>query len=360
MSPHFVFRVELDPDPTSAVVHPLGDYELASRLSYFIWSSMPDDELFAVAKAGTLQDPTVLAAQARRMLADPRAEALFDNFAGQWLFTRAIDEHEPDYNYFPSYDDGVREAVKTETRLFFREMLDGRLPVETLLLADFTYMDDRLAEHYGLPSPGGSGFHRVTLATDQRGGLLRQAGILTVTSYPTRTSPVKRGKWVLGQLLCAEPPPPPPDVEADLSKDAIEASTIREVLALHRANEECAVCHDQMDPVGLALENFDGIGKWRSADNGTPIDATGVLPDGTPLDGPGTLARAVAADSRFPACVVQQLYTYALGRGAQNADVPYLTAMLDGLGAAGFSLEDAVVGIVQSEPFRMRRGEIAR
>ncbi len=358
VSPHFLFRVELDADPASPASHPLSDHELASRLSYFLWSSMPDEALFAAADAGILTDPDEIERQVRRMLADPKAAALVDNFAGQWLLTRALDSHEPDYAYFPEYDHALRDALKGEARSFFQEMLDARHPIETMLLADFTYVNDRLAQHYGISGTFGASHERVPLTFDQRGGVLRQGGILTVTSYPTRTSPVKRGKWVLGSLLCSEPKPPPPGVEADLPKEELAGKTLREVLELHREKEICAQCHDLMDPIGLALQNFDAIGRWRATEeSGDVVDPTGVLPDGTPVDGPASLAAAVAADARFPECVTEKTFVYALGRGMLPSDAPYLRSMLTNLGGAGFALDDLVVQITRSEPFRLRRGE---
>jgi hypothetical protein len=355
LSPNFIFRVELDLDPKSPTVRPLDDWELASRLSYFLWSSMPDDELFALARESKLTDPAVLAAQAQRMLADPKADALVDNFAGQWLYTRALVEHEPDYNYFPEWDDGLRSAMQTETSLFFQDFLKQGHPVDQLLLADFTFANDRLAQHYGI-SASGATHQKVTIGDPNRSGLLGQGSILTITSYPTRTSPVKRGQWVLSQLLCDRQPDPPPGVEGNLPMTPPAGTTLKELLAQHREKAECAVCHDRMDPIGIALENFDAVAKWRTDEGGVPIDPGGSLPGDIPVSGPVDLSNAIAADPRFSACVVKQLFTYALGRGPTDADDAYFVEMLEKLGP-GYSLENAILEIVTSETFRMRRGE---
>lgn len=356
MSHNFVFRVELDPTPTGGTVRALNAWELASRLSYFLWSSMPDEALFAKAESGELLDPAVLAAETRRMLQDPKASALTDNFAGQWLYTRALVEHEPDYNFFPEYEDGLRIAMEQETRLFFQEFLQQPHPVQDLLKADFGYVDSRLAQHYGLSGVSGSSHTRVTMTDPRRGGLLGQGSLLTITSYPTRTSPVKRGRWVLAQLLCDKPADPPPGVEGEINPTPPAGTTQKDLLAKHREDPTCASCHDVMDPIGIALENFDGIGRYRTEDNGAPVDPTADMPDGTKLDGPVSLADAVVSDERFPACVMQQMFVYALGRGTQDSDQPYFDEMMKAVGS-GFTLEQAIVQIVSSEPFRMRRAE---
>ena len=358
LSPHFIFRVELDLDPKSPTVRPLNDWEIASRLSYFLWSSMPDDELFAAAEAGKLTKTDAIVEQADRMLADPKASALTDNFAGQWLYTRALVEHEPDYNFFPEWDDGLRTAMEEETRQFFGEFLTQARPIQELLTADFSYVTDQLAQHYGLPAPGSSKPSRVTIGDPNRRGLLGQGSVLTITSFPTRTSPVKRGRWVLSQLLCDRPPDPPPGVEGNLPMTPPQGTTLKELLAEHRANPECAQCHDVMDPIGLALENYDGVGKWRTEDSGVTIDPAGTLPGDIPVSGPVDMADKVAADPRYPGCVLQQLFIYALGRGPTDADQDYFVEILDKLGP-GYSLRDAIVEIVKSEPFRMRRGQEA-
>jgi hypothetical protein len=356
MSHNFVFRVELDPTPTGGTVRALNAWELASRLSYFLWSSMPDDALFAKAESGELLDPEVLATEAQRMLQDPKASALTDNFAGQWLYTRALVEHEPDYAFFPEYEDGLRIAMEQETRLFFQEFLQNPHPIQDLLQADFGYVDGRLAQHYGINGVSGSSPTRTTLTDPLRGGLLGQGSILTITSYPTRTSPVKRGRWVLSQLLCDKPADPPPGVEGEINPTPPAGTTQKELLAKHREDPTCASCHDVMDPIGIALENFDGIGRFRTEDNGAPVDPNADMPDGTKLDGPAALAKAVASDERFPGCVMQQMIIYALGRGTRDSDQPYFDEMMKTVGS-GFSLEQAILQIVKSEPFRMRRAE---
>jgi hypothetical protein len=356
LSPKFIFRVEIDPDPESVEAHPLSDYELASRLSYFVWSSMPDDELFAAAEAGLLADEAELAKQVARMLEDDKAVALVDNFAGQWLQTRSLVDHQPDYASFPAFDDELRASMEAETKAFFRSFLSSDVGIDALLIADFTFVNDRLAEHYGLPSPGGNALEKVQLTSDQRGGLLTQAGVLTVTSLPTRTSPVKRGKWILAQLLCSEPPPPPEGVEG-FNEEALTVGTIREQLEAHRANPECAACHAIMDPLGFGLEKYDGVGAWRTEDNDQPIDATGELPTGEEFDGAAEMADLLAGDPRFGQCVAEQLFVYALGRGVEKGDKFHLESIDSGFGERGYRLRELIKLIVVSEPFRMRRGE---
>jgi hypothetical protein len=360
VSPHFVFRVEIDPDPSSAIAHALSDHELASRLSYFVWSSMPDDELLDLADAGMLHEPDVLRAQVQRMLMDERAEALLTNFAGQWLFIRALDDHEPDYAAFPSFDDGLRAAMRTEAELYFREFLFGDETMDQLLTADFTFVNDRLASHYGLPDAAdvGADFTRVSLAGSERAGLLTQAALLTVTSYPTRTSPVKRGKWVLQQLLCSPPPPPPPGVEG-LTKEEMPTGSLRERMEQHRSDPVCASCHTLMDPIGFGMENYDGIGSYREEDDGFAVDPAGTLPDGTDFSGALQLAGLLAEDSRLPRCMTQQLFTYALGRGTQKYDDDDITQITEAFVTGGYRFRELVELIASSDAFRFRRGETA-
>lgn len=358
VSPKFVFRLELDPDPHSARVRPLTGYELASRLSYFLWSSMPDDRLTMLADKYDLQDEAVLRGEVHRMLRDPRAAALIDDFAGQWLFLRALDDHEPEAQLFPEYGPDLEKSMRQEARLFFRDFLTNGRPIEQLLSADYTFVDQRLAKFYGLPDVrAGSDFQRVELPNDaERGGLLRQAAVLTLTSMPNRTSPVKRGKWVLGQLLCAEPPPPPPGVP-NIEATELAHATLRQRLEEHRKKPECATCHDQMDPIGLALENYDAIGRWRTLDNGQPVDATTTLPSGKRVNGAADLARTIAGDRRFPRCLAQQLFVYALGRGLVPSDERVLDGIVERLHGGGFSFEQLVSAIAESASFRLRRGE---
>ncbi|WP_281329542.1 DUF1592 domain-containing protein [Polyangium sp. 6x1] len=356
-SPHFLFRPELDPNPNAdAPAHPLDDFELASRLSYFLWSSMPDEALFAAAREGKLQDPAEIEAQVERMLADPKADALIDNFAGQWLFTRALDDHQPDYYAFPTWDDALRESMREETRLFFREFLKNDLPIPGMLTADFTYIDERLATHYGMPSPGPDGFVKVTIEDPNRKGLLAQGSILTVTSYPTRTSPVKRGKWVMTQMLCTEPDAPPPGVEG-LVTEEVPTGSIRQRLEIHRANPICAGCHVEMDNLGFGFENFDGIGSFRTEDLGFPVDASGELPGGKTFTGLTQLSGILAEDPRFMHCVSEKMLTYALGRGHEPADADDLEHLTKALNDRGQRFVDLIKLVATSEPFRMRRGE---
>ncbi len=283
ISPEFLFRVERDPQEQSpGSAYQLSNLELASRLSFFLWSSIPDDELLEAAEQGRLSDPEVLREQTRRMLADERSKALVDNFAGQWLYLRNLDSVTPDGRLFPDFDDNLRQAFRQETELFFESIMREDRSVLDLLRADYTFLNERLAKHYGIPHVYGSRFRRVALdAASKRGGLLRQGSILSVTSYATRTSPVIRGKWILENVLGTPPPPPPPNVPA-LKENSVSAKLpVRERLAQHRADAACASCHNLIDPVGFALENFDAVGRWRDIENGAPVDATGGLPDGT-------------------------------------------------------------------------------
>lgn len=353
-SPRFLFRFEIDPDPSSREVRPLDDHELASRLSYFLWSSMPDDELRAAADAGLLTTGDELARQVDRMLADPRAEALVDNFAGQWLYLRGLAEHEPDATSFPGFDGELRAAMIEETRAFFREFLTGDHPLAEMLSADFTFVDARLAAHYGV-TVSGEGSQRVSLVGTPRRGLLGQAGILTVTSYPNRTSPVKRGKWVLEELMCQPPPPPPPGVEGLDEGDATGGS-IREQMEAHRNDPVCASCHKAMDPIGFALEHFDAVGAWRDTDGDYAIDATGELPDGTAFDGAAELAALLAGDPRFTRCLSEKMLVYALGRGLESFDGATVDDIHAQLLARGGRLRDLIALVVESDPFLFRRG----
>lgn len=355
-SPHFIFRVEKDLIPTSLVAHPLDGYELASRLSYFLWSSMPDAELLQAAKDGKLADEKVVEAQVARMLADPRSDAIIDNFAGEWLYTRALADHLPDYKAFPDFDAPLGDAMRTEARMFFSEFLHGDRGIQDMLSADFTFANDRLAKHYGLADVAGADFIRVDLKTDQRGGLLTQAAWLTVTSYPARTSPVKRGKWILGQLLCSAPPPPPPGVEG-LKPEVMQTGTLRQRMEAHRADPMCAGCHATMDPLGFSLENYDGIGAFRTMDGPFAIDAKDELPDGTTFDGAQEMAQLVQKDPRYGRCVTEKLFTYALGRAPGGPDKPFLDHIEGEFGTHGSKLKELIRLIASSEPFRMRRGE---
>ena len=354
-SPHFIFRPELDPDPESAEPHPVGDHEMASRLSYFLWSSMPDEALFDAAASGDLRSEAGIEAQVQRMIEDAKSDRFVENFAGQWLYTRALKNHQPDYNYFPTYDESLGNAMRRETELFLREFLREELPIQEMLTAKFTFVNDRLATHYGYEAQGPD-MVKIAVPDERRGGLLKQAGILTVTSYPTRTTPVKRGKWVLTQLLCDPPDPPPPGVEG-LKIEETPTGTIRERLAAHSQYEPCKSCHKVIDPAGFALEHYDGIGAWRTEENGFPVDATGELPTGEKFDGAEEMAQLLSKDPRFSRCLTKQLMTYALGRGVEDADAPFLEQIEKGLPERGNTLRGLITLIATSEPFRMRRGE---
>ncbi len=359
VSPEFLFRVERDPGGVAAGdVYPVSDLELASRLSFFLWSSIPDEELLDTAVRGELRDPGVLERQVRRMLADDRSAALVDNFAEQWLFLRDVDAKEPDAGFFPGFDENLRRAFRRETELFVDSVLRGDGSVLDLLTASHTFVNERLARHYGIPHVYGSHFRRVELDSPERRGLLGQGSILTLTSYATRTSPVLRGKWILENLLSSPPPPPPPDVPSlDETTESGEARSMREAMEQHRANPACASCHSQMDPLGFALENFDAIGRWRTvSESDTPIDASGVLPDGRRFEGPAGLRTALLhAPDQFVHTVTEKLLTYALGRGIEHFDAPTIRAIVRDAERDGYSFASIVLGIVNSTPFQMRK-----
>ena len=359
VSPQFLFRIERDPAQLAAGgVYEISDLELASRLSFFLWSSIPDDELLDVAADGRLRDPGVLGAQVRRMLADPRAAALARNFGGQWLYIRNLQAVDPDASAYPDFDDNLREAFQRETELFIESQMRDDRPLTELLTADYSYLNERLARFYGVRNVYGAHFRRVPLRDPARAGLLGHGSILTVTSYATRTSPVVRGKYLLDNILGAPPPPPPPNVPAleDAAGDGHEPASIRELMATHRRNPACATCHLRMDPLGFALENFDGIGRWRDMDGSTPIDASGVLPDGTAFDGPVEFREALLDRSgEFVRTFAEKLLTYALGRPVRHYDIPAVRAILREAAAEDHRWSSLVLGIVESPPFRMRR-----
>ena len=358
VSPEFLFRIERDPeDGAPGAPYRVGDLELASRLSFFLWSSLPDDELLDRAAAGELRDPAVLEAEVRRMLADERSRALVDNFAEQWLYLRDVEAKEPDPGFYPGFDENLRQAFVRETALFIDSVLRDDRSVSELLTADYTFLNERLAKHYGIPHVYGSHFRRVSLAGTERRGLLGQGGILTLTSYATRTSPVLRGKWILENLLASPPPPPPPDIPALAeTTDDGAALSMRAAMERHRANPACASCHAQMDPLGFALENFDAVGRWRArGESNEPIDASGVLPDGTSFEGPTGMRHALLRNpERFVATVAEKLLTYALGRNLESYDMPAVRAIVRGAGADDHRFSSLVLGIVQSTPFQMR------
>ena len=357
VDPRFIFRFEREPGQSPAgAIYRLDNFELASRLSFFLWSSVPDEQLLAAAKAGTLTTPAVLERQTRRMLADPKADALVDNVAGQWLLLRQLDAIAPGTKEF---DGNLRYSFRRETELLFETILRDDRSVLDLLDADYTFVDGRLARHYGIPDVSGSRFRRVALGGDSpRRGLLGQGSVLTATSAGNRTSPVKRGRWILENLLGAPVPNPPPGVETNLEKSvgpATAETSLRQRLERHRVNPTCASCHAVMDPIGFALENYDLIGKWRETDGGVPVNAAGRLVDGTPLDGPASLRRALLARrDAFVTNTTEKLLTYALGRRLEYFDMPSVRAIVHNAGPDD-RLSSLVVGIVKSVPFQMKR-----
>ena len=359
VSPAFLFRAEVDPPGAApGTIYTISDVELASRLSFFLWSSIPDDQLLAVAESGRLSDPPVLQAQVKRMMADPRSEALVKNFAGQWLFLRNIARISPDTTTFPYFDENLRQALARETELLIESQLREDRSVVDLLRTDYTFLNQRLAEHYGLKGIYGNEFRRVTLEDPNRHGLIGQASILAVTSYPNRTAPTIRGKWVLEQLLGSPPPPPPPNVPS-LKDDVTEQKlTMRQRMEQHRANPTCAVCHRMMDPLGFALENFDGLGGWRvsTGPGAGPIDASGALPDGTTFNGPAGLRDVLLnKQDMFVENFTERLLTYALGRGLEEYDNAALRKIAREAAADNQKWSAIILGIVKSTPFRMRR-----
>ena len=358
VSPHFLFRIERDPAPEPAGTHRISDVELASRLSYFLWSSMPDDALLSLAEAGKLRAPGVLDDQVKRMLADGRSAALADNFAGQWLETRNLDSVKPDPQKFPDWGPELRDAMKTETRMFFESIVRENRPLSEFLDADFTFLNEPLAKHYRIEGVTGPEFRRVTLGTGQRGGILSHASVLTVSSYPTRTSPVIRGKYVLQNILGAPPPAPPPDVPV-LDEEAVgNAGSLRQQLEKHRTNAMCASCHNRMDVLGFGLENYDAIGKWRTMDGKFPIDSSGTLPNGKSFSSPAELRVLLKADlSDFARCIIEKMLTYSLGRGLERYDKRTVDEINRKLAASGYKFQTLIHEIVRSLPFQSRRGE---
>jgi len=356
--PEFLFRVERDSEnvpPDTA--YPISDLELASRLSFFLWSSIPDDPLLDLAEAGMLKDPAVLEQQVRRMLADYRSSALVDNFAGQWLYLRNLRSWKPSLREFPDFDGELRQALRQETELFFKSMLREDRSVLDLLSADYTFLNERLARHYGIPDIYGSSFRRVTLSDENRRGLLGQGSILTVTSRVNRTSPVLRGKWVLENLLGAPPLPPPPNIPPlSEKKEEVGGLTMRQRMKEHQSNPVCASCHAGMDPIGFALENFDAVGQWRATEGNAPIDASGTLPDGTRFEGPAGLRKVLLSrPERFVQTATGKLFTYALGRELEYYDAAALRKILREAAPGGYRWSSLILGIIKSTPFQMRR-----
>ena len=358
VSPEFLFRIERDPtDVAPATAYRISDLELASRLSFFLWSSIPDEELLAIAQRGELHRPKVLESQVRRMLADPRSSSLVENFAAQWLHLRNLESFTPDLRLFPDFDDNLRDAFRRETELHFEALLREDRTVLDLIKTDHTFLNERLAKHYGIPNVYGSRFRRVALDSEsRRGGLLRQGSVLTVTSYATRTSPVIRGHWLLGNLLGTPPPPPPANIPNLKENTVSETLPMRARLSAHRANAACASCHDLMDPVGFALENFDAIGRWRLTENGLPIDASGGLPDGSRFNGVTGLEDALLKHPElFVGTLTEKLLTFALGRGMSENDAPAVRRIVRDAQRDGNHFSSIVLGIVKSSPFTLRK-----
>ena len=359
MSPNFLFRVEKVPATTASASRKLSQHELASRLSYFLWSSMPDDALLLAADRGRLARPDVLAAQVRRMLLDPKSQSLVDNFGGQWLQIRKLESVKPDGKRFPEFDEYLRLSMARETQVFFSSIIREDRSILDFIDADYSYLNERLARLYNIPNVTGPEFRKVSFSPDShRGGLLTQASVLTISSYANRTSPVLRGKWVLENLVGAPPPPPPPDVpnldEAKIGK----TSSMREQLEQHRKNAICASCHSRMDPLGFGLENFDAIGAWRSKDGEFTIDSSGTLPDGTSFSGPqGLKAILKEKPDAFAECLTRKLMIYALGRGLEPSDEGTVKAIVRDVSANDYRFSSLIMGIVKSQAFQRRRGE---
>jgi len=361
VSPEFLFRIEQDPPNIgSNTNYRLTDVELASRLSFFLWSSIPDDDLLNLAIAGKLHDPAVFEKQVRRMLTDQRSESLVTNFASQWLYLRNLESIVPDARLFPDYDDNLRQSLRRETELFFDSIMREDRNVTDLLSANYTFLNERLAKHYGVPNVYGSYFRRVPFdSNNPRGGLLGQGSILTVTSYADRTSPVKRGQWVLTNILGSPPPPPPPNVPALKENGSVgKVMTIRERMAQHRANPPCAGCHSLMDPVGFSLENYDGVGRWRGSEEDIPIDASGNLPDGHQFAGVAGLRNALLSRPElFVTTLTEKLLTYGLGRGLESYDAATVRKIVREARSDNYRFSSLIIGVVNSAPFQMRRSQ---
>ena len=360
VNPNFLFHVELDPKPNEkATSRYLTDYELASRLSYFLWSSAPDAELIGLASQGKLQNGKMLETQVKRMLKDPKAQALGQNFAGQWLQLRNLSQVRPDTGRFPDWNDKLRVAMKTETEMFFNAIVTDDRSLLDFIDAKYTFLNEPLAKHYGIAGVTGENFRRVALEGDQRGGLLTQASILTVTSNPTRTSPVKRGKWVLDNLLGTPPPPAPPNVPklADDNHGPL-VGTLRQRMEQHRKDPACASCHARMDPLGFGLENFDATGGWRTKDGDQTVDASGVLPGNVAFTGPAQLKTILKTKKTlFVHCLTEKMMTYALGRGIEPYDRCNINGMVSTIAQDNYKFSALITAIVESDPFRKRRGD---
>jgi hypothetical protein len=358
VSPQFLFRIEREPSAAPGTVYPISDFELASRLSFFLWSSIPDDALLDVAASGKLREPAVMEQQVNRMLADPKSASLVDNFAAQWLFLRDVEMKDPDLYLFRDFDEGLRAAFVKETELFVNSILREKRSVLELLTANYTFVNERLAKHYGIPNVRGSHFRKVTLpAGSPRGGLLGQGSILLLTSYTTRTSAVLRGKYVLENLLASPPPPPPPNVPSlnTAAGSGDQTLTMRDAMIRHRANPACASCHARMDPIGFALENFDAVGRWRADDGGKPIDVASTLLDGTKVEGiEGVKQMLLRSPDQFVEAMTNKLLMYALGRNVQYYDGPAIRAIARESANHNLTFESQVLGVVNSVPFQNR------
>ncbi|MEO7891957.1 MAG: DUF1592 domain-containing protein [Vicinamibacterales bacterium] len=354
VSPKFLFRVEQDP-PTGVEARRISDLELASRLSHFLWSSMPDDELLTLAERGKLREPNVLRAQVRRMTKDPKAIALAESFAGQWLQTRNLESLTPDAKLFPDFDARLRDAMRTETEMFFQSIVAEDRSVLDLIDGRYTFVNEPLAKHYGIADVRGGEFRRVELDGAQRSGILTHASVLTVTSYPTRTSPVIRGKWVLETILNDSPPPPPPNIPAlEETKIGLTAS-VRQQLEQHRSNPVCASCHSRMDPLGFGLENYDAIGRWRATEGAVPVDSSGVLPDGRQFTGSKEMKTLLKADApRFVRALSDKVLTYALGRGLEFYDRPAIEEIANRVEQNGHRFSELIIATIESLPFQQR------
>ncbi len=357
VSPEFLFRAEKAPPAVAkGATYHLPDLDLASRLSFFLWSSIPDGELLSLAERGKLHDPGVLEAQVKRMLADPKANALVDNFAGQWLRLRNVEDWKPDAEKFKDADESLRNTFARETELFFENIVHQDRSILEFIDADYTFLNERLARFYGIQGVKGSYFRRVALKTPERGGILTQASVLMVTSYPTRTSPVLRGKWILESILDAPPPPPPPNIPplADAANNS--AKSLRETFEKHRADPACASCHARLDPLGFSLANFDAVGKYRATEGGSPVDASGTLPDGTEIDGiVGLKKLLLSRKDEFVEGFASNLLTYALGRGLEYYDQPVVRDIRRQAAEHDYRFSSIVLAIVNSVPFEMRR-----
>jgi hypothetical protein len=356
VSPDFLFRVEHSPlGSAPGATAKVSDLELASRLSFFLWSSIPDEDLLQTAERGELRDPVTLEQQVRRMLADPKSRALEENFAGQWLALRNVKSWKPDPEKYPEFDEALRNAFERESELFFENIVHEDRSVLDFIDADYTFLNERLARHYGIEGVRGSYFRRVPLTGRERGGVLSQGAVLLVTSYPTRTSPVLRGKWILENILGAPPPPPPPNVPPLDDSASLSAKSLREQLEKHRADAACASCHARLDPIGFALEQYDGVGRFRTKEGDAEIEATGALPDGTSLSGPEGLKKLLLdRRDQFLECFAAKLLTYALGRGLAYYDQPAVRALRRKATAEGYRFSSLVLGVVDSVPFQMR------